>query len=101
MAKIEIDAQHLADLARIELEKSELKTIDPQLESIVEYVGKLSEVDTSDVPESAYITDAVNVLRADEVQGCEEDVRGRLIDAFPAKVGDALEVQGVFEERTE
>ena len=97
----DIDIQHLANLARIEISKDEQKLIEPQIESIIAYVGKLSEVDTSNVPQSVYMTDAVNVIREDVVEDCDPETRKRLIEAFPEKMGDALQVQGVFENRTE
>lgn len=96
-----IDIDHLADLARISLSDEEKAAIAPQLESILSYVGKLSEVDTSGVSEAAYVTDAVNVFRDDVAVACDDSVKKAIIDAFPKKVGTALQVPGMFEDRTE
>lgn len=101
MAKIEVDIEHLADLARIELSEEERKNIEPQIEGILAYVSKLSLVDTKDVPEAVYITDAVNVFREDIVEPCDSTVHERAVAAFPEATGTALKVQGVFEDQTE
>ena len=101
MNKIVVDIDHLADLARLELTDEEKATIAPQLESILAYVGKLAEVDTSEVSPAAYITEAKNVFRADEIKECDPEIRARAVEAFPKKVGSALSVPGIFEERTE
>ena len=96
-----IDIDHLSDLARISLTEEEKTAIAPQLETILSYVGRLAEVDTSGVSEAAYVTDAVNVFREDVGKPCDEAVRLAVIAAFPKKVGTALEVPGMFDERTE
>ena len=101
MDKKLVNVDHLAELARIQLSNDEKAILAPQMESILEYVGKLTAVDTSRIPPSAYITEAKNVFRADLVESCEPDVAARCIEAFPKKVGTALVVPGIFEERTE
>lgn len=97
----EFNVQHLADLARLELSAKELATLEPQLVSILEFVGKLQEVDTSHVSPAVSMNDLENVFREDEVNMCDSETRVRLIAAFPDRVGDLLKVQGVFEETDE
>lgn len=75
--------------------------MEPQLLSILDFIGKLQEVDTSHVSPAVYLNDLQNVWRADEVEMCEADTRARLIEAFPERMGDLLKVQGVFEETDE
>lgn len=101
MGKKLIDIDHLAELARLAISEEEKATVAPELESILEYVGKLSKLDTSGVPTAAYLTDAVNVWRDDEVVAGEESERQACLKAFPKSVGSALEVPGIFDERTE
>lgn len=101
MAEIQINLDHLAELARLDFSEEEKQTIAVQLGSILEYVGTLAAVDTKDVPPSAFITDAINVWREDVVEGCDLNVIKRCVEAFPKSVGSALVVPGVFEERTE
>ena len=56
---------HLARLQFNEEEKAELKV---DLERMIEFVEKLKEVDTTGVEPLLHITDAINVLREDEVK---------------------------------
>lgn len=97
----EFNVQHLADLARLELTPEELKNMEPQLLSILDFIGKLQEVDTSHVSPAVYLNDLKNVFRADEVAMCDADTRARLLEAFPDRLDDLLKVQGVFEETDE
>ena len=92
-----INIKHLAKLARLSLTDDEEKMMAEQLPQILAYVGKLDEVDTSNVDAKAYLTDAVNVMRADEVVATDAAHRRALIDAFPEQAADAMRVPGVFE----
>ena len=47
---MKIDVSYVAELARLELTEEEKATFQPQLESIVEYVDKISSVDVEGVP---------------------------------------------------
>lgn len=96
MAKIEFDIDHLAELSKLELSEEDRALLSEQLPSILEYVSKLQEVDTSKIMAKDYLSDEKNVFRADEVI-MDDDERQRVIDAFPKKTGDALEVPAVFE----
>jgi len=101
MALDKKQVDHLAKLARLKLSKEEKKEYSSQLEGILEYVEKLNELDTEKVEEMQHVADLVNVLREDVVELCEGSVQKRIIEAFPKKTGDLLEVQAVFESRTE
>ncbi len=93
------DIEHIADLARLEIEADELEMYRTQLGSILDYVAKLQAVNTDGVPELAHGAGLVNVWREDVVQTCDADERARVIAAFPRRAGDLLEVPGVFEEK--
>ncbi len=97
----DFNVQHLADLARVELSQEELTMIEPQLATIIEYIGKLSKLDTSHVSPFVYVNDLKNVFRADEISVCDPDVMKRCLEAFPERTGDLLKVQGVFESQEE
>ncbi len=58
----------MAKLARLELQPGELEKFTPQLESILEYVAKLAEVDTAGVEPMAHAVPLRNVLREDVVE---------------------------------
>jgi aspartyl-tRNA(Asn)/glutamyl-tRNA(Gln) amidotransferase subunit C len=97
MANIEFDIDKVAKLARLDLNDDEREQLAEQLPSIVAYISKLHEVDTSAVAAKEYLTEQKNVFRSDEEKGCDAGVRKRAINLFPKKTGDALEVPGVFE----
>ncbi|MCH8049203.1 Asp-tRNA(Asn)/Glu-tRNA(Gln) amidotransferase subunit GatC [Patescibacteria group bacterium] len=96
MPKVVFDIEKVARLARLDLTDKDRAQLADQLPSIVSYVSKLHEVDTSKVDAKAYLTDQVNVFREDVAESCEEEIRQRCFEAFPKKTGDALEVPGVF-----
>ena len=64
---VEIDIEHVARLARLELTEEEKARLREQLGVILEAAAKVSEVATDDVPPTAYAIARSNVLRPDEV----------------------------------
>ena len=64
---VEIDIEHVARLARLELTHDEKARLRDQLGVILENAAKVSEVATDDVPPTAYAIPRSNVLRPDEV----------------------------------
>ena len=60
------DVLHVARLARLELREDEIERFREQLSAILEAVGKVSELDLSDVEPTAHPLAAVNVLGEDE-----------------------------------
>lgn len=99
MALTKDEVLHLAKLCRIDLKPEEVEKFASQLSSILEYVGKLQEVDVDIAKEAvANITGLENVLREDEVHGCSPEERERIVAQFPARQGDLLKTRGVFSE---
>lgn len=66
------DVAKVAILARLRLTPAELETFTVQLNSIVEYVAQLQELDTTGVEPLAHGVEVRNVFR--------DDVRGRALD---------------------
>jgi aspartyl-tRNA(Asn)/glutamyl-tRNA(Gln) amidotransferase subunit C len=66
MAITRDDVLHVAKLARLELDEGEVERMQEQLSAILEAVGKVAELDLSDVEPTAHPLDLVNVL-ADDV----------------------------------
>ncbi len=92
---------HIAKLARLRVEPENVAKTAAELESILGYVTKLQELDTEGVPELAHGDWLSNVFREDVAVGSDQDERSRVIEAFPHKEGDLLEVPAVFQDRTE
>jgi len=64
---VEIDIEHVARLARLELTSEETARLRDQLGAILEHAAKVGEVAADDVPPTAYAIPRSNVLRPDEV----------------------------------
>ena len=74
MALSEQDVRRLALLARLELSDEEVRTIGPQLTSILGFVEQLSELDTEGVEPMTTALDVDNRFRSDEfVPGCSNE----------------------------
>ena len=56
MALTEKDVRYVADLAHLELTEEEVKKYLPQLDSILQYVEKLNELDTTEIEPMAQVT---------------------------------------------
>jgi len=65
---VEIDIEHVARLARLELTADEMAKLRVQLGAILEHAAKVGEVAAEDVPPTAYAIPRSNVLRPDELK---------------------------------
>jgi aspartyl-tRNA(Asn)/glutamyl-tRNA(Gln) amidotransferase subunit C len=57
---------HVAKLARLALSEEEVDRFSEQLNAILDAIGKVSELDLSDVPPTSHPLALVNVVDADE-----------------------------------
>jgi len=64
----QIDIDHVAHLARLELTDAEKNKFAAQLKDMLVYVAKLSEVDVTGVEPTAHAVPLTNVLRPDEAR---------------------------------
>lgn len=60
-------ADYLAKLAKLQPNASDKKALEKQLQSTIEYISKLSEIDTSSVELTSQVTGLSNVFREDEI----------------------------------
>lgn len=61
---------HISTLCRMSLSEGELERFQEQLSQVLESFESLREVDTSNVPPTAYPTPLENVVRNDAVAPC-------------------------------
>ncbi len=59
------ETQHIASLSRLEFNTDELGRIRDQLDSIINFIDKLNELDTSAVQPTSHILNISNVTRQD------------------------------------
>jgi len=62
----------LANLSRLQFNDTEKQSIKKDLQKMIQFVEKLNELDTTGIEPLLHMSDGVNVLREDEVQGSIE-----------------------------
>ncbi|MCL4475269.1 MAG: Asp-tRNA(Asn)/Glu-tRNA(Gln) amidotransferase subunit GatC [Nitrospirae bacterium] len=65
---MKIDVEHIAHLARLRLSEEEKEKFGVQLSSILTYVEKLNELDTSGVEPTSHVLAIGNVMREDALR---------------------------------
>lgn len=86
----------MAHLARLEIDEQELGVISTDLERILGFMEKLNELDTDRVEPLIYMSDAVNVVRKDEVK--HEITHDEALRNAPSKDSDYFRVAKVIEQ---
>ena len=67
MSKIGLkDVQHIANLARLTFDEQEIESYQYQLSRILDYIGKLNQLDTEGVPPTSHVIPIRNVMKPDE-----------------------------------
>ena len=62
------DVTRVANLARLEFSKEETEQFTYHLARILDYIGKLDELDTIDVPPTSHVLPVHNVVKEDVVK---------------------------------
>lgn len=65
---MKLDVEHIAHLARLYLTGEERERYGAQLSSILNYVEKLKELDTSGIEPTSHVLAMGNVMREDDVR---------------------------------
>ena len=95
MSAGKIDVAYVSDLARLELTDDEKALFQPQLESIVKYVEKISEVDVEGVSPMMHGRELVNAFREDVVRPSLD--REKALANAPSRVGDEFLLPKIVE----
>jgi aspartyl-tRNA(Asn)/glutamyl-tRNA(Gln) amidotransferase subunit C len=91
------DAEHVARLARLDLNDAELDEYTGQLASILEYAEDIAALDTDGVPPTAHPLPLRNVLRPDEARpGVDRD---EILAAAPDAADGRFRVPPVLGEQ--
>jgi len=61
------DVQHLAQLSSLQLSEGEVDSLQKDIDTILDYVKQLQELDTSGIEPTYQVTDLENVWRNDTV----------------------------------
>ncbi len=93
------EVKHIAALARIKIDEKEEKDLKKDLTSVLEYIGKLNEVDTTGVEPLYQTTGLVDSFRSDEPRGefkMDENLNEKLIGQAPHRQGRFIKVKSVL-----
>jgi aspartyl-tRNA(Asn)/glutamyl-tRNA(Gln) amidotransferase subunit C len=88
--------QHIAELAKLDLQKAEIEKFRQQLSSILEYVELLNEVDTSNIEPTAQTTGLKNVFREDKPSKKEVLTQGEVLANAPEKQEGFIKTKAVL-----
>lgn len=89
------DVDNLLELSRLEISDSEKKELQKDLESILEYIDQLSEVDVSNVEPMSGGTFNINEHRTQDFAEQSFDTQS-LKDSAPKKNNDQFEIKNIF-----
>ena len=64
------DVLHVASLARLSLEESELQAMQRELSTVLEHIAKIAELDLEGVRPTSHVIDVTGALRPDEPRPC-------------------------------
>jgi len=97
----EKDVSYVADLANLELTAQERERLVRDLNSILEYIDRLNELDTSDVPPMAQVVvrgNGENAAAEQVTPATREDILEGLRKSLPHEIAlqNAPETDGVF-----
>lgn len=85
----------VAKLARLHVEEAEAESLASELSGILDWIEKLSEVDTHGVPQLASVSDVALPWRADEVS--DGNVQEQVLKNAPKSVHGCFSVPKVIE----
>jgi len=91
------EVEHIAVLARLRLSDIEKNMYAGQLSGILDYVEKLSVVDTDGVTETSQVTGLTNATRQDEI--IESGISEELVACAPKNSNGFIIVPKIFENK--
>ncbi len=89
------EIEKIANLSRIKLTIDEKKNFSSQLTDILDYMEKLNELNTDDVPLMAYATKLTNVFREDQTRS--SFARQEILKHSPSNVKGFFKVPKIIE----
>ena len=90
------EVKKVAQLARLELNESEINQHAEQLEKILEYIKQLEKINTENVPCTTRAIEVVNVLRKDEKKKYENSEE--ILNLAPSRENKFFKVPKIISE---
>ena len=89
------DVQHVATLARLDFNEEDIAQFTHQLARILDYIGKLNELDTTDVAPTSHPLPLRNVVKEDVAKSSYN--RDTVLEGAPSVEEGYFEVPKVIE----
>lgn len=93
------ELEHIAKLARLEIKPEERGKLKKDLSSVLDYVDKLNQADTSSVEPLYQTTGLVNSERKDEQREPFAKIEERLIKQAPQQHGRFVKVKSILNKK--
>ena len=90
------EVKKVANLARLELNESEINNHVEQLEKILKYIKQLETIDTDDTPCTTRAIEVTNIFRKDEKKS--SDCTEELLELGPSKEDKYFKVPKIINE---
>ena len=90
------EVKKVAQLARLELNESEIINHAAQLEKILDYINQLEKINTDNIPCTTRAIEVINVFRKDEKIDYEN--YDELLDLAPSRENKFFKVPKIFNE---
>ena len=91
------DVDYVASLARLEFSEKDKESLTQQLDSILDYIEKIKEVDTSKIAPTSHGATGQNVWREDTVVKSSQTTIDAIFKNAPDKEGDFFKVKKVMD----
>ncbi len=89
------EIEKLAFFARIKLDQEELSNVPQEIQSILEYIQKLSDVDTEGVEPLFHFSELENITRDDIAETVDKEIQKRMMGMGKDK-DDYLRVESIL-----
>ena len=90
------EVKKVAQLARLELNESEIKQHVGQLEKILDYINQLEKINTENIPCTTRAIEVINNFRKDEKKDYENSEE--LLDLAPSRENKFFKVPKIINE---
>ena len=90
------EVKKVAQLARLELNETEIKQHSEQLEKILDYIKQLEKINTENIPCTTRAIEVPNVLRQDEQKDYTD--KEKLIDLAPSRENKFFKVPKILND---
>tara|TARA_S200000501_G_scaffold340188_1_gene348533 strand:+ start:369 stop:662 length:294 start_codon:yes stop_codon:yes gene_type:complete len=90
------EVKKVAQLARLQLNESEIKKHAQQLEKILDYIKQLEKINTENIPCTTRAIEVVNVLRKDDKKDYENSEE--ILELAPSREENFFKVPKIISE---